>query len=70
MSTSKRKWKDTYTPKTVPGTSWPLALDLLSGPNPAKKQCKSKVVEKRAARFKKACPKVILERMDRVMSQR
>ena len=27
-------------------------------------------VEKRAARFKKACPKNILERKERVMSQR
>jgi hypothetical protein len=47
-----------------------------AAPPPAKKQRKKKVdpdapvPEKRSAMFKKACPKNILDRVDRVMSQR
>jgi len=48
---------------------------ILPKPPPAKRQRKKKdpdapVPEKRGAKFKRACPKAILERVDRVVSQR
>jgi hypothetical protein len=72
MSSKKRKMQDAV---LMPGPS----SNLITAPEttPAKRRRKEKdvdtpldVVEKRAAIFKKACPKVIMERVDRVMSQR
>ena len=62
----------------VPGSSHDLPTrEVLTPTSPRKRRKKSgesddvdATEEKRCARFKKACPKTILERVDRVMSQR
>lgn len=64
-----------YPAKPAPPVSHGRATNL-DAPPPAKKQRKKKadpnapVPEKRGAMFKKACPKNVLDRVDRVMSQR
>ena len=64
-----------YPSKPAPSVPQNMATSSKAQP-PAKKQRKKKadpdapVPEKRGAMFKKACPKNILDRVDRVMSQR
>jgi hypothetical protein len=64
-----------YPAMPAPPTTQNRAADIPAQP-PAKRQRKKKadpdapVPEKRGAMFKRACPKNILDRVDRVMSQR
>jgi hypothetical protein len=50
--------------------STPLASSSTGLTSPAKRQKNDPNAEKRLARFKVSCPKNIMERVDRVMTQR